>query len=659
MIPSGLPEIFSAMAVGMLVLFSLLGIWWTYLSRVSWIRPFQSEHLRFLQKLAPNSESSRALLGIYALGLVFLTYGVGQVSEDLTDKLTDSDFKSNVIGPSILVRNWLGSEGYHRFLSIIEVEDKVKTSDNNVNPTKEQTENPDSEKTFKVIIQPTGLGKEVLAIAKKGLPQCSFNQNPEESEGNQLLSAARKELQDLQLPLTKSNYEEYIHNSSSLVVHKKTNEVRRSSDIEATDDDYKPLKLLKTDELKSLIQSTYYRAKNWTYQDSNYFKELEGIQRRIDFCRSCAHVAAWTLCGHFTGLLGVLVLVPLFVFVRFVFDQYSRRKETPYWMRLRDGYHWEQLITRMFPLLIVNGCILVVCINGYYFAEENFNERAFGYYRSQLEHECWKRPSSKEPSSGICCDAIPNSLFDVGAVYWVQSAPEFAAVTHQAYQMAQHSLDRLIVANSSVALPLAVVMDLDETVLDNSAFQGELSLTGREFTAVSWSNWERYYGHQTRLVPGALSFIQHARRANVQVWFVSNRDHANRKMTLQTLHQLGVLTTSDPDDRVLLKTDEATSSKALRFQQVQQVAHVVMWVGDQAGDFPSGLPPRVAGNVADKQPTVETIVIPNPMYGGWRRELNPENWQTKLTGLMPIGSKNNRVPNTQIHQTRSSAGGAK
>jgi len=158
---------------------------------------------------------------------------------------------------------------------------------------------------------------------------------------------------------------------------------------------------------------------------------------------------------------------------------------------------------------------------------------------------------------------------------------------------------------------LAVVVDLDETVLDNSLYQVERWKAGLSFTQDSWSEWVNR--EEAGLVPGAKEFLKAVRKKGVRVVFVSNRMNKNLEPTRRNLLALEVLA---PNDLFLLRLDK-DDVKEVRRREVNEgkarmkkigPLKVVGYVGDQMGDFPSG---------QAKEFGKMSFLLPNPMYGKW------------------------------------------
>ena len=223
----------------------------------------------------------------------------------------------------------------------------------------------------------------------------------------------------------------------------------------------------------------------------------------------------------------------------------------------------------------------------------------------------------------------------LGAVVWLQTAAEFEALALQAFAQASAALDAALADPSWVAapeqpsappgLPPAVILDVDETVLDNSPYQAWTLREGTRFEPASWSAWVT--AAAATAVPGALDFTRGAAARGVTVFYVSNRDAADEAATRANLARLG-FPLAEGVDTVLLKGErpEWGSAKGTRRAEVAARYRVVMLVGDNLGDFTDDYKGDVAARAAVIAATAawwgsRWIMIPNPMYGSWETAL--------------------------------------
>ena len=217
----------------------------------------------------------------------------------------------------------------------------------------------------------------------------------------------------------------------------------------------------------------------------------------------------------------------------------------------------------------------------------------------------------------------------LNAVLWMQTAAEYEASAIQAYRLAQLQLDAALadpswtaaVEQTEVSGPPAVVLDLDETVLDNSAFEARLAADGAPYTEDAWNRWaeERKAG----AVPGALEFLRYAASRGVTPFYVTNRDHRVEGATRDVLARLGVPVSADRD--VVLARHENgwdASDKSSRRQAIAATHRILLLIGDNFEDFVSG----TRTSVADRDRLLQQydafwgrkwIVLPNPTYGSW------------------------------------------
>jgi len=195
-------------------------------------------------------------------------------------------------------------------------------------------------------------------------------------------------------------------------------------------------------------------------------------------------------------------------------------------------------------------------------------------------------------------------------VRWVRQSAEHRTLCEQLFRQATVAILRQVKMEKG-SKNLAVVVDLDETVLDNSLYQVERWKAGLSFTQDSWSDWVNR--KEAGLVPGAKAFLSTVRKKGVRVVFLSNRMNHNLEPTRVNLQALGVL---DPKDLFLLRLDKNDLKEVRRKEvtdgtgRMKKVGplHVIGYLGDQMGDFPSDVS-KEFGRI--------NFLLPNPMYGKW------------------------------------------
>ena len=244
--------------------------------------------------------------------------------------------------------------------------------------------------------------------------------------------------------------------------------------------------------------------------------------------------------------------------------------------------------------------------------------------------------------------AAPVAATDVGvhandnlnAVAWTQTAIEHDLIYLQAYRDAQSRLlaalkdprwDALAAYDRmapSKGLKPAVVLDVDETVLDNSSYQARVVRGGGEFSEADWEVWCKE--EAARALPGAVAFTQFAANHGIAVIYISNRAKSLDQVTLANLRKVG-LPVAGPDAVLNLGTvvegcQQVGGSKSCRRRLISRKYRVLMQVGDQIGDFVDVSSNTDSGRQQAMAPYLPWIgqrwfVLPNPTYGSWESAL--------------------------------------
>jgi 5'-nucleotidase (lipoprotein e(P4) family) len=218
---------------------------------------------------------------------------------------------------------------------------------------------------------------------------------------------------------------------------------------------------------------------------------------------------------------------------------------------------------------------------------------------------------------------------------YMQTAAEYRACCLQVYNVAEARL-RALSAEPAGKKPRAVIMDLDETVLDNAGFQAMQIRSGLAYDQRLWDLWEEKHADKVGLIPGAKDFIITARKFGFTVVYITNRNDKFRKGTEKALDRLGI--TPEKPEHLLLAT--TTSDKSERRAQTRNNFDVVMLVGDNLRDFDEvfAFPKPEKGKpepdpdvlIRDRKGKVdkersrwgcEYIILPNPAYGEWTKLL--------------------------------------
>lgn len=223
--------------------------------------------------------------------------------------------------------------------------------------------------------------------------------------------------------------------------------------------------------------------------------------------------------------------------------------------------------------------------------------------------------------------AKADNEYQVAATLYMQKAGEYRALAYQAFNWAQATLDadektKKKLPKAERKKPRAVVVDIDETVLDNSPAQAYLIKNREPFsTTGNWYPWGEM--RKAKAIPGAVDFLNYAHQKGIKVFYVSNRDEVQKQATIDNLIKVGF-----PDataETVQLRQTE--SSKEARRQAISQKYRIVILVGDNLDDLSNvfekkSVPDRFAE--VDKARALfgsKFIVLPNAMYGTWENAI--------------------------------------
>lgn len=208
---------------------------------------------------------------------------------------------------------------------------------------------------------------------------------------------------------------------------------------------------------------------------------------------------------------------------------------------------------------------------------------------------------------------------------WQQRAAEYKALCFQAYNIAALRLDQSLTQKQEKAL--AVVTDIDETILDNSPNAVSQSLKNKDYELKAWKEWTARGTADT--VPGAASFFKYAASRGVEVFYISNRDEDEASGTLENLKRYGFPCA----DRAHLLLKKGQSEKGSRRNKIAENYNIILLVGDNLSDFAD-----VFDKKNEEQRKSETIinheefgkkfiVLPNATYGDWEGALYHYNYR--------------------------------
>ena len=224
-------------------------------------------------------------------------------------------------------------------------------------------------------------------------------------------------------------------------------------------------------------------------------------------------------------------------------------------------------------------------------------------------------PAVAKTSATARADSLPNDI------RWFRRSAEYRALTRQAYGVAGEKLPEL--SRGLAAGTWGVIMDADETVLDNSEYQRRLFVRDTVYSEATWAQWVRE--RAATAIPGAPEFTQRVHALGGRVVIVTNRAESLCGPTRENLQSARIAT-----DLVLCQPP-GPGDKNPRFQAVQNGTAspnfpkltIVAWFGDNIQDFPlltqaMRNDPRVLAEFGRRY-----FILPNPMYGSWQQLREP------------------------------------
>ena len=278
-------------------------------------------------------------------------------------------------------------------------------------------------------------------------------------------------------------------------------------------------------------------------------------------------------------------------------------------------------------------------------ANRNFlRDAMIRYGFKPLEEEWWHFTLKDEPypdtyftfDSSVFADArhMQRQLNaeNTQALLWMQNAAEYRELCYQAYNIALERIDAALKSKKKFKKPLAIVLDIDETVLSNVAWNASYVGTDRLKNTDDEVEWAK--STKAEPMPGAVEFLNAVDKRGVEIFYVTNRNASRlTELTKEDLEEAGFPKVKP--DHLILKSDGG--DKFARLDRIGAAYEVIVYMGDNTGDLPLGTFGRLTADrneIVDRHHAdfgVKYIVLPNPIYGNWQyamangyREMTPQ-----------------------------------
>lgn len=225
-------------------------------------------------------------------------------------------------------------------------------------------------------------------------------------------------------------------------------------------------------------------------------------------------------------------------------------------------------------------------------------------------------------------DILPEQL--VMATAWHQASAEYRAIAYQTFNLAKVVLDMEL--RKSTPKQKAIVLDLDETLLDNSPYEAMVVMQKTGYPH-GWYDWVD--AAEANAIPGAVSFLKYADEKGIAICYLSNRKiKKNRRIpgmqnTLKNMRALGF--PQAKESQMYLR--DASSSKESRREAIASKYSIIMLFGDNLNDHAKVFEHK---GIAARKAAVDSLqhefghrffVLPNAMYGEWEGALYNYKWR--------------------------------
>ena len=206
----------------------------------------------------------------------------------------------------------------------------------------------------------------------------------------------------------------------------------------------------------------------------------------------------------------------------------------------------------------------------------------------------------------------------VMAPLWLQNAAEYRALCYQAFNLASEKIESIAGKKNKEGRPQAVIVDVDETILNNGPFSAAMILKNKSYGPEEWNKWVEQSSAEP--IPGSVEFLQLVDKNKMEIFYVSNRMENSLGPTYKNLVAVGFPVKKE---NMMFRAAGTSDSKMERRKLILDKYEVVMLVGDSMMDFTEAFEMKgvdASWELADKIRSDfgnKYVVIPNPIYGPW------------------------------------------
>ncbi|MCB8838392.1 5'-nucleotidase, lipoprotein e(P4) family [Aurantimonas sp. VKM B-3413] len=249
----------------------------------------------------------------------------------------------------------------------------------------------------------------------------------------------------------------------------------------------------------------------------------------------------------------------------------------------------------------------------------------------------WAQDQATSAEPAMASPTGPNDLLN--ATLWMQRSVEYKANSLVIYALGRVRLDEALADPSWSALdqsdaadkPAAIILDLDETAIDNSAYESGLVTTNSDYSSKTWDAWTK--AEDAKAVPGVIDFLKYADSKGVKIFYITNRNADQEEATRANMEALGYPMGGNVDTFLMNKEKpEWTSDKTPRRDHVAKDYRVLELFGDNFNDFTD----KASGTMDEREAAFEELkdhfgkdwfMLANPTYGSWESTAYDNNYK--------------------------------